>query len=225
VAAILVEPIQGEGGYVVPPVGFLRELRDVADRHGILLVIDEVQTGFARTGRMFASEYDGVEPDIMVMAKGIAGGMPLSAFITRREITEHWKPGRHGSTFGGNPVSCAAALATIAVLEDEKLAERAEYLGARIQSRLNELARKHKCIGEVRGKGLMIGIEFDGTDGEPSKDIAEAVARECIEQKLLVITCGTHGQVLRLMPPLNMSDEEADTACEILEKSINSQTK
>lgn len=220
VAAIVVEPIQGEGGYVVPPTGFLKRVREVADHHGILLIFDEVQTGFARTGRMFASEHEGVVPDIMFVAKAIASGLPLSAFISRRDITEHWQPGRHGSTFGGNPVACAAALATMAVLEDEKLPQRAEKLGKEIKDRLTKFAKKTKHIGEVRGRGLMIGIEFDDAKGGPSKEIADAVIQKCLEKKLLAITCGTNGQVIRLMPPLTLSDSEAEKACEILEQCM-----
>jgi 4-aminobutyrate aminotransferase len=221
VAALLIEPIQGEGGYVAPPPGFLPALRKVADEHGILLIIDEVQTGFGRTGKMFCVEHEGIEPDIMLCAKGIASGMPLSAFIARRELTTHWKAGRHGSTFGGNPVSCAAALATIAVLEEEKLAERAAKLGGQITERLKKFAQGKKHIGEIRGTGMMIGIEFDGPNGEPSKEIADRVAETCLENKLLVITCGTNGQVIRLIPPLNLSDAEAEKACEILERSMS----
>jgi 4-aminobutyrate aminotransferase len=223
VASMLIEPIQGEGGYIVPPSGFLKKLRKIADQHGILLIIDEVQSGFARTGRMFACEHEGVEPDIMVLAKGIASGMPLSGFITRREISEHWPPGRHGSTFGGNPISCAAALATIAVIQEEGLIARAEKLGEEILSRLSTFAKKHKQVGEVRGRGLMIGIEFDDENGEPNHDLADAVVRNCLEEKLLLITCGTNGQVIRLMPPVNLSDAEAEKACDILEKSIANQ--
>jgi 4-aminobutyrate aminotransferase len=219
VAAILVEPIQGEGGYIVPPASFLKKLRQIADKHGILLIIDEVQTGFGRTGKMFAIEHFGVEPDIMLLAKGIAGGMPLSAFVSRKELTSKWLPGRHGSTFGGNPVSCAAALATIDVLESERLVERAAELGKRMLTRLSKLT-SNKAVGEVRGLGLMIAIEFQEPDGEPSHDIAEKVAKFCLENKLIVLTCGTHGHVIRLIPPLNMTDEDADKGMDIIEKAI-----
>lgn len=221
VAAILVEPVQGEGGYVVPPFSFLKRLRQIADKHGIMLVVDEVQTGFGRTGRMFACEYSAVEPDIMLMAKGIAGGMPLSAFITRRDISSKWQPGRHGSTFGGNPVSCAAALATIDVIQSENLVERAARLGERMLARLSKLTM-HKHVGDVRGLGLMIAIEFEELNGGPSHDLAEKVAKHCIENKLLVLTCGTHGHVIRLIPPLNLSDEDADKGMEIIEKAVAS---
>ena len=220
VAAFLVEPIQGEGGYVVPPKGFLSRLRQVSNEKGILLIIDEVQSGFARTGKMFACEHENVEPDIMLMAKGIAGGMPLAGFISRREITSKWLPGRHGSTFGGNPVSCAAALATIQVLEEENLAERAAKLGASMLKRLQAFANGKSHIGEVRGLGMMIGIEFNDEKGSPSKEIAERVAERCLENKMIVLTCGTHGQCIRLIPALNLSDADADKALDILEKCM-----
>lgn len=220
VAAFLIEPVQGEGGYVVPPVGFLSRLHQVAKEHKILLIVDEVQTGFGRTGKMFACQYDQVEPDIMVMAKGIAGGMPLSGFIARRDLTSKWPPGRHGSTFGGNPVSCAAALAAIGVLQEEQLVQRAATLGAHMLKRLQAIAANQPHVGEVRGLGMMIGIEFNDENGNPSKEIAERVAERCLEHKLLVLTCGTAGQVIRLIPPLNLSDAEAEKALEILEKAM-----
>jgi 4-aminobutyrate aminotransferase len=220
VAAFIVEPVQGEGGYIPAPQGFLTRLRKLADQHGILLIIDEVQTGFGRTGKMFACEYEPVRPDIMVMAKGIAGGLPLSGFIANRELTSKWLPGRHGSTFGGNPVSCAAALATINVLQSEKLVERSAKVGKEIQDKLKKIAQKNKHVGEVRGLGMMIGIEFDDDHGNPSKEIAERVAERCLESKMIVLTCGSAGQVIRLIPPLNISDSEVEKALDILEKSI-----
>lgn len=220
VAAFIVEPVQGEGGYVIPPKGFLTRLRKVADKHGILLIIDEVQSGFGRTGKMFACEHEPVEPDILLMAKGIAGGMPLSGFISRRELTSKWLPGRHGSTFGGNPVSCAAALAVIDVLQEEKLPERAAKVGGDMLKRLQKFAEGKQYIGEVRGLGMMIGIEFNEKDGRPSKELAEKVAERCLENKMIVITCGIRGQVIRLIPPLNISDADADKAMEILEKAM-----
>jgi len=220
VAAFIIEPVQGEGGYVVPPHGFLTKLREIATKHNIMLIIDEVQTGFGRTGKMFACEHEPVEPDILIMAKGIAGGMPLSGFISRREITSKWPPGRHGTTFGGNPVSCAAALATIGVLEDEKLPQRAAKVGGEMLKRLQKFAQGKQHIGEVRGLGMMIGIDFDDKDGNPSKEIAEKVAEKCLENKLIVLTCGIRGQVIRLIPALNISDSEAEKAMEILEKCL-----
>lgn len=220
VAAFIIEPVQGEGGYVVPPKGFLPRLRKLADEKGILLIMDEVQTGFGRTGKMFATEHENVEPDIMLMAKGIAGGMPLAGFVSRRDLTTKWPAGRHGSTFGGNPVSCAAALATIQVLEEEKLAERAAKVGGEMLARLQKFAHGKKHIGEVRGLGMMIGVEFNDEAGNPSKEIAEKVAEKCLEHKLIVLTCGTHGQVIRLIPPLNISDADAEKALDILESCM-----
>ena len=220
VAAFIIEPIQGEGGYVVPPKGFLPRLRKLATEKNILLIMDEVQSGFARTGKMFACEHENVEPDIMLMAKGIAGGMPLAGFVSRRDITSKWLPGRHGSTFGGNPVSCAAALATIQVIEEEKLAARAAKLGAEMIERLQNFAKGKSHIGEVRGLGMMIGIEFNDEHGKPSKEIAERVAERCLENKMIVLTCGTHGQCIRLIPALNLSDADADKALSILENCM-----
>ncbi len=220
VAAFIIEPVLGEGGYVPAPDGFIKELRKLADEHGIMLIIDEVQTGFARTGKMFCIEHEGVEPDILVMAKGIAGGMPLSGFVSRRDITNKWPAGRHGTTFGGNPVSCAAALATIEVIKEEKLAERSAKLGADIMKRLKKFQESNKHLGDVRGRGLMIGLEFNDDKGEPSKEIADQVAAKCLEQKMIVLTCGQRGQVIRLIPPLNISDADAEKACEILEKAM-----
>lgn len=220
VACFIVEPIQGEGGYIVPPAGFLPRLRKIADEHGIMLIIDEVQSGFARTGKMFAIEHEGVEPDIMLMAKAMAGGLPLASFISRSETTKKWPAGRHGSTFGGNPVSCAAALATIEVIQEEKLCQRAQKLGDHIMGRLRKFAEGKQHIGEIRGRGLMIGIEFNDKNGGPSKEIADKVAARCLENKLIVLTCGNAGQVVRLIPPLTMSDAEADKALDILEKAM-----
>lgn len=221
VAAMIIEPIQGEGGYIVPPPGFFSELADIAKSHGILLIVDEVQSGFCRTGKMFAIEHENVVPDIMIMAKGIASGMPLSAIIASRKLTEQWEPARHGSTFGGNQVSCAAALAAIRVMQEEKLDKRAEKLGKEMLNRLQKFAQGRQYIGDVRGRGLMIGIEFDRPDGEPSRPIAKHVMNKCLEHKMLVLNCGPHGQVIRLMPPLTLSDAEAEKACEILEKSMD----
>ncbi len=221
VAAMIIEPIQGEGGYVIPPPGYFAELREIASSHGIILIVDEVQSGFCRTGKMFAIEHEKIVPDIMVVAKGIAGGMPLSAFIAAKELTAKWAPARHGSTFGGNPVACAAALATIRVMQEEKLDKRAEKLGSKILDRLRKFAQGRQYIGEVRGRGLMIGIEFNRPDGEPSRPITKHVMQNCLENKLLVLNCGEHGHVIRLMPPLTISDAEAEKACEILEKCMD----
>lgn len=220
VAAMLIEPVLGEGGYVVPPEGYLKRLRQIAAQHGILFIADEIQSGFGRTGKMFALEHFDVQPDVLLMAKGIAGGMPLSAFTASKNLTQHWKPGRHGTTFGGNPVSCAAALASLEVIEQEGLIERAAKVGQMMLNRLSEFAKEKPHIGEVRGLGLMIGIDFNDEGGAPGSKTAELVTRRCFENKLLVLTCGTYGHVIRLLPPLNITDSEIEQGLEILEKSM-----
>lgn len=222
VAAIVIEPVLGEGGYVPSPPAFLQELRKIADQHGILLVFDEIQTGFGRTGTMFASEHSGVIPDIMVMAKALSSGMPLGAIIARRELHEKWETGSHGSTFGGNPVSCAAALASIRVIEREKLVERSSTLGKRIVQQLQEQIGQLPQIAEIRGIGLMIGIEFKG---DSTLTPAAAVARirsEALKKQLLVTSCGVYGQTIRLMLPLNIDETVLDEGLSILVNAIYS---
>jgi len=215
VAGIIVEPIQGEGGYIVPPPEFHRELRRLCDQHGILLIADEVQSGMGRTGKMFALEHWGVVPDIVCLAKGIASGMPLGAIIARAEIMD-WGPGSHASTFGGNPVSCVAALETIKLLE-KGLMENARIVGAHLKSRLNELAAKHRLIGDVRGLGLMIGVELvrDRATKEAASTERDEIVQLCFRRGLLMLGCGT--STLRFCPPLVITKEQADTAVEILD--------
>lgn len=220
IAAFLIEPVLGEGGYVAAPKGFLSRLKKLAQEHGILLIVDEVQTGFGRSGKMFAVEHDNVEPDIMTMAKGIAAGMPLAAFISRKELTEKWPAARHGTTYGGNPVSCAAALANIQVIEEEKLCQKAADTGARMLARLQKFAAGKKHIAEVRGLGMLIGIEFVDEKGS-GKEWADKVAQRCLEDKMIVLTCGQQGQVIRLIPPLNISQAEEEEAMTILEKALS----
>lgn len=218
VAAIIVEPIQGEGGYIVPPDGFLPGLRELCDRHGILLVFDEVQTGMGRTGKMFAAEHWGVEPDIICLAKGIASGMPLGAIVARSEIMS-WPPGAHASTFGGNPVSCAAALATLDLLEGG-LVEMAAESGAYLKSRLREMAGKYPQMGDVRGKGLMVGVEFvrDPVSKEPDPDLRNAIVQQAFKHGLLLLGCGTNS--LRLIPALNIPRPLLDEGIDIFERSL-----
>jgi 4-aminobutyrate aminotransferase len=212
VAAIVVEPIQGEGGYIVPEDGFLEGLRAICDRHGILLVADEIQSGSGRTGKMWAVEHWNVEPDILLVAKGIASGMPLGAMVARAELMESWGIGTHGSTYGGNPVACAAALATIELLEGG-LVENARERGEQAMSLLGELATRFPgVVTDVRGKGLMIGIEFD------SPERAEAVQWAAFERGLLVLECGK--QTVRLCPPLIVSADEMTTGVRILGDAV-----
>jgi 4-aminobutyrate aminotransferase len=216
VAAFVVEPVLGEGGYVVPPDGFLRALREIADRHGILLAVDEVQSGFARTGRFFATEWTDATPDIVIMAKGIASGLPLSGILAARSLLERLEPGTHGGTYGGNAVACAAALATLDVIDDERLAERAHRLGARLLDGLRERLAGHASVTEVRGRGLMVGIELE------SGATAKGVLAESLARNLLLLTCGTSGQVVRIIPPLVTTEEEIDLAIGIIGEALTS---
>ena len=208
VAAFIAEPVLGEGGIIVPPPNYFQEVKRVLDKHGILLIADEVQSGFARTGKMFATEHYGVEPDILVTAKGIADGFPLSAFTTRAEIAEAYRPGDHLSTFGGNPVSCAAALANIEFLEKENIPARSTEMGNYARTKLRELQEGNVLIGEVRGLGLMIGVELVKDQNQtPASGEAEAV-RDCMLRKgVLVGVGGVYGNVIRFQPPLVMLDE------------------
>ena len=218
VAAIFVEPIQGEGGYVVAPDNFMRELRGICDRHGILLVVDEVQSGAGRTGKWWAIEHTGVEPDIVCMAKGIASGMPLSVCMSRAEIMD-WAPGSHASTFGGNPVSIAAALATLDILSREGMANAAR-VGGMMLERLNGWKKTHPLVGDVRGRGLMIGVELvkDKATREPASAVRNRVEILAFERGLMVLGCGE--TTLRICPPLIVSEQEATVALDILEEAI-----
>jgi len=218
VAAIFVEPIQGEGGYIVPPPEYLPMLQDLCRRHGILLIADEIQSGFGRTGKMFACEHWGVEPDILCVAKGIASGMPLGAMIARDEIST-WTRGTHGSTFGGNPVACAAALATIQVIEDG-LVENAEQVGGYLREKLTELQSAHSVIKEVRGLGLMIGVEFAKPDAKrtPDPKLRDQIMQTCFEQGLLLLNCGE--STLRFCPPLIVNREQVEAAVAIFDAAI-----
>ena len=221
-AAMLIEPVIGEGGYVPPTPGFLAAIQALGREHGILLIADEVQSGFGRTGRWFAHQHDGVEPDIMIMAKGIASGMPLSGIAAREALMAKWIPGTHGGTYGGNAVSCAAAAATIRVIRDEKLVENSARRGAQLLARLRELQGRFPVIGDVRGLGLMIGVEFT-TAGEPDKGTAKAVWHECLDRGLLLLTCGTYGNVIRWIPPLIIDDSHIEEAVSIFGDALAAQ--
>ncbi len=201
-AAIVIEPVLGEGGYVPAPDDFLRSLRELCDHYGILLVADEIQAGFGRTGRWFSVEHSGVTPDILVMAKGLASGLPLAALAARRDLMQKWIPGSHGGTYGGNAIACAAAVATIQVMRDERLVENAASMGAVLMAGLQQIRREHPEIGDVRGRGLMIASEFTDAHGEPWTDRAKAVARAAYDQGLLLLTCGSYDNVIRWIPPL-----------------------
>jgi 4-aminobutyrate aminotransferase len=218
VAAIVVEPVQGEGGYVVPPKGFLPRLRSLCDRHGILLICDEVQSGVGRTGKMFACEHEGVEPDVITVAKGLGSGMPIGALIAKESVMK-WGPGAHGSTFGGNPVCCAAALATLDLVEAEFMAN-ARTMGARLLAGAQRLGEKHRAIGEVRGLGLMIGIEFvkDRATREPYPELVGKLERLAFAKGLLLLGAGKSS--LRLAPPLVVDEYDVDTALSIIDQCL-----
>jgi 4-aminobutyrate aminotransferase len=214
VAAVFVEPIQGEGGYVVPPAGWLADLRRLCDEHGILLVADEVQSGVGRTGRMWAVEHDGISPDIMCVGKGLASGLPLAGIVARAEVMD-WEPGGHGSTFGGNPVACAAALATLDLVERE-LAANAAAVGEHLLAELAALQARQPLVEQVRGRGLMIGIDL------PDHDTAAALEQACFHRGLLVLTCGERS--IRLAPPLVVTGGQADTALSIMDDALTAIT-
>jgi 4-aminobutyrate aminotransferase len=210
VAAVFVEPIQGEGGYVVPPAGWLAKLRALCHEHGILLVADEIQSGVGRTGKMWALEHDGVQPDVMCVGKGLASGLPLAGIVARSDVMD-WEPGGHGSTFGGNPVACAAALATLDLVEGE-LAANAADVGEHLLDALAALQDRQPLIEQVRGRGLMIGIDL------PDHDTATALERVCFQRGLLVLTCGERS--VRLAPPLVVTRGQADTAMSIMDDAL-----
>ena len=222
VAAFIAEPVLGEGGIIVPPAGYFQAVKRILDDRGILFICDEVQTGFGRTGRMFAIEHYGVQPDIVCMAKGIASGFPLGAFTTSDEIAGAFTPGDHLSTFGGNPVSCAAALANIEVLREELLPANAADRGEQIMTRIRSFQQRCPLIGEVRGKGLMIGIELvrDPKARTPAADQAKQVRRLARENGVLVGLGGTFGNVVRIQPPLPLTAQQADRACDVVERAL-----
>jgi 4-aminobutyrate aminotransferase / (S)-3-amino-2-methylpropionate transaminase / 5-aminovalerate transaminase len=222
VAAFIAEPLLGEGGIIIPPLNYFKAVKEVLDRHGILFIADEVQTGFGRTGAMFALEHYGVEPDIIVTAKGIADGFPLGAFTTTDEIAAAFQPGDHLSTFGGNPVSCAAALANINFIERENLPSKAREDGDYILPRLRTLQERFPVIGDVRGMGLMIGIELVGDDGiTPTANKAEAVREFCLQEGVLVGVGGVYGNVVRIQPPLVITRTQLDSALDVLERALS----
>ncbi len=211
-AAIVVEPIQGEGGYVVPAPGFLPGLRALCDRHGIMLIADEVQSGVGRTGKMWAFEHEGIVPDIVASAKGLGGGLPIGAMIARQEHASKWEPGSHGNTYGGNGLTCAVTHELLCLVEEELMANASE-VGPHLMGRLGELKARFPQIADVRGRGLMIGVEFvDPATGEVDHDLAEAVMEESFRKGLLVLTCGP--STVRFCPPLSVTHEQAEEAVE-----------
>ncbi len=221
VAAIVAEPIQGEGGFIVPPPGYLRAVQDFATEHGIVFVADEIQTGLARTGAMFACEHEGVVPDLVTTAKALAGGLPLAAVTGRAELMDAVAPGGLGGTFAGNPVACAAALGALETIERQDLVQRARDIEARAMPRLHALTGPGSTVGEVRGRGAMLALELVGPGTrEPAPEVARAVAARCHRDGVLVLVCGTYGNVIRLLPPLVIPLPLLDEALDVLEAAV-----
>jgi 4-aminobutyrate aminotransferase len=220
VAAIIVEAVQGEGGYVPAPKNFLQGLRRICDEHGILLIVDEVQSGMGRTGKMFASEHYDLKPDIVCIAKGIGSGLPIGATVARASLMD-WKPGAHASTFGGNPVCIAAALKTIELLQGGLVQNSAE-VGGYLKAELEKLMQKHDCIGDVRGLGMMIGVEFvtDKQTNTPDPELRDRVEVACFERGLIILGAGTNA--IRWSPPLILTKENVDVAIEIFDQAVTS---
>ena len=218
IAAFLIEPVQGEGGYYPAPVRFLKRLRELSDEHGILLVFDEIQTGFGRTGKWFASEHYGLEPDVLVLGKAIANGLPLSAVAARDELLSAWPAGSHGTTFGGNPIACAAAAATVDVLAG--LLPGVPALSMHAFARFNDMKKKHPTIGDVRGLGLMIGIELVKGGNKPDPDAYTFLAAHAREHRLLILDCGPDGNVIRFIPPLSVTRAELDQGIDVIDGAL-----
>ncbi len=223
VACVLIEPVLGEGGFTQAPPDFLGELREFCDEHGILLIADEVQSGYGRTGKMWAFEHAGIVPDVVVVAKAIANGLPLSAVVTSRDLQERWGRGAHGSTFGGNPVACAAGLAVLETIRDEGLIENAAARGAELRAGLERIAAEDDRIGDVRGPGLMVGVEFvrDRISREPDGTLPDRLSAACADAGLLVLTCGRQHEVVRWIPPLDVTPAEISEAVEIFGETLS----
>jgi len=214
-AAILIEPELGEGGYVVPPKAFMKGLRDLCSRNGILLILDEVQSGFGRTGKWFAREHFDIVPDIMTVAKGIASGLPLSGVFSSLDLMKKWQTGSHGGTYGGNVVACAAGVATIRAIREERMLENASQRGEQLTTGLRKLQEDYSIIGDVRGLGLMIGTEFTRNGKPADKSIIKAIIHACENQGLLLLSCGTYDNVIRWIPPLVVNDAQIKEALTI----------
>jgi 4-aminobutyrate aminotransferase len=223
VAAIIVEPVQGEGGYVVPPAAFMPMLRKVCDEHGILLVADEVQSGFGRTGKMFAVEHTRVEPDIMCLAKALGNGMPIAAIVAGHRVMSAFREGEHGTTYGGNAVACAAVVAVIETMTRERIPERAEQLGRHVMKRVREWQVDVQELADVRGLGMMIGLEFMQA-GSPGTRLVERITTNALARGLLLLSCGIDGNVIRLIPPLTIPESELDAGLDILEAALREET-
>lgn len=224
-AAIFIEPVLGEGGYVVPPLSFMKGLREICTRHGILLVADEIQSGFGRTGKWFAHQYFDIETDIMTVAKGLASGMPISGVFSRMDLMKKWVPGSHGGTYGGNAVACAAGVATIRAMKEEKMLENALARGSQLMTGLSHLREKYPQIADVRGRGLMVGTEFRDAKGKPDKPTAKGVVAECAKRNMMLLTAGTWDNTIRWIPPLIVTQSQMNDALGIFEESLAAVTK
>jgi 4-aminobutyrate aminotransferase len=220
VAAILVETIAGEGGYMVPTTRWFQRVREICDQFGIMLIVDEIQTGVGRTGKMWAFEHFGIEPDIMTVAKGIASGLPVSAVVSDKKIMDNWAPGSHGGTYGGNAVGTAAAYATLQVMKDENLAGNAAIMGAVLKAGLEEIQARNPVIGDVRGKGLMLATEFVKPDGAPNPEAVAKVIQRCQDEKVLLLNCGTWDQAVRIIPPLVVNETQVNEFLDVYERAV-----
>lgn len=222
-AAIIAEPIQGEGGFITPPPEYFAKLQAICQKYGILLIIDEIQTGMGRTGKIFAIDHWGIKPDLITTAKSLAGGMPLSAITGRAELMNMSHAGGLGGTYGGNPISCRAALAVLEILLEDGLLEKADELGAKLTARFAELQKTHEIIGEVRGKGPMLALELvrDRETKEPAGAEAKMLTKLCFEKGLVILSCGNHGNVIRVLMPLVITDAELDRGIAILDESLH----
>jgi 4-aminobutyrate aminotransferase / (S)-3-amino-2-methylpropionate transaminase / 5-aminovalerate transaminase len=221
-AAVIVEPVQGEGGFIVPPPGYLARLRKICSEYGILLIVDEIQTGFARTGKMFAFEHSGIEPDIVITAKSLAAGLPLAAVTGKAEIMDSVDNGGIGGTFGGNPVCCAAGLAVLKILKEKNLVQRSNVVGKKIMEKFQTLREKYHFIGDVRGLGAMNALEIvaDKKNPKPNGDLAKAIVRLCYDKGLIMLTAGGYGNVIRQLVPLVVTDEQLDRGLKILDQAM-----
>jgi 4-aminobutyrate aminotransferase len=219
-AAMIIEPVLGEGGYIPAPPAFMKGLRKICDRYGIMLIFDEVQTGFGRTGKFFALEHSGVVPDIMVMAKGLASGMPMSAIAAPSDLMSRWTTGTHGGTYGGNPVAAAAATATIDVILEENLVQNAEERGQQLRDAIEEMQIRWPFLGDIRGWGLMTGLEIGVPGRGPDKDLAARIQAQCLDRNLLLLTCGTYSNVIRWIPPLIVTESQINDALLIMEEGF-----
>lgn len=221
-AAFIIEPILGEGGYVPAPAAFLQALRRIADEHGILLILDEVQSGFGRTGSFFCYEHAGIEPDVIIMAKGLGSGLPISGIAAPSYLMEKWTPGTHGGTYGGgSAIASAAACATIDVILDEDLVGNAASMGRYLMAGLRDLQAEHPLIGDVRGRGLMVATEFTGADGQPDAATTAAIQKACLARNLLILSCGSYKNIIRWIPPLIVTRQQVDDALAIFNEALN----